>query len=147
MAENIAFSEFSDNKIGGHFHRGYFNLLLPVSADSKQQIALNYNVNVSASTSNNRGQTDLGEGQSAIDSYIKNNTQSSSHALALSYASPRLSIELQGMTYQMERRNLPILTERLVPQLLNQQVYRGGITIDYNQPIDMYLFIWYKNDK
>ena len=135
VAENIAFSEFSDNKIGGHFHRGYFNLLLPVSADSKQQIALNYNVNVSASTSNNRGQTDLGEGQSAIDSYIKNNTQSSSHALALSYASPRLSIELQGMTYQMERRNLPILTERLVPQLLNQQVYRWGITIDYNQPI------------
>lgn len=131
----IDFSELSENNTKGNFHKGYLSFIYPISSDGKQQLGFVYNINHSASEGNIVGNTSLADGRKNIKSQIENNTKASNHIVDLSYTSPRLTMSLQGMSYHTERISQPTITERLVPQLLNQQVYRSGLTIDYNQPV------------
>lgn len=135
-SEKVAdFSELSENNTQGNFHRAYLSFVYPISSDSKQQLGFVYNVNHSSSDGNISGNTNLGDDKKNVKSKIENNTNASNHIIDLSYTSPRLTMSLQGMSFHTEKISLPSLTEHLVPQFLNQQVYRGGLTIDYNQPI------------
>lgn len=132
----IGFSELSENNTKGNFHKGYLSLIYPISSDGKQQLGLFYSINHSVSGGNIVGNTSLADGRKNLKSQIENNTKSSNHLVNLSYTSPRLAMSLQGMSYHTERISYPTITERLVPQSLGQQVHRGGLTIDYNQPVE-----------
>ena len=136
LGKERGFSELSDNIVGGNVHKGFISLVYPISSDGKQQMGLVYNFDSSISNGDIVGNTIIADKPKGIPFQIKNDNKASNHIIDLSYTSPRLIMSLQGLSYHTEKVSHPILSEQLSPQILHQQVYRGGITIDYNQPVE-----------
>lgn len=129
------FSESSETEGGGHYHKGYISLAYPLSSDGSKQLGFNYNFDISKTNNTIDGLTFLNELNMPINSQIKNTTKTINHVIDCSYVSPRLSFTIQGLSYNIDKKSNPLITENLLPQFINQHVYRSGLTLDYNQPI------------